>query len=128
MLIFSMFSSHCWRNHSSLTIEKSLWNKRNTKLSLGSEMRKLMKYWHISNFHSPRQRTLPWPVNKALAWPGIALNMDGSKNLVRCGTLVPHRTQSVAALCSHTQSVCPSQGGQEEDKWDCRNENMTPCC
>lgn len=76
-------------------------------------MRKLMKYWHIWNFQSPRQRTLPQPVNKALAWPGIALNIGWQEKSGEMWNPCPTRTQSVAALCSPTESVCPSQAGQE---------------
>lgn len=40
----------------------------------------------------------------------------------------PHPTlyPVCSSSCSHTESVCPPQVGQEEGKWDCRNENMTP--
>lgn len=31
-----------------------------------------------------------------------------------------------SSSCSNAENVCPSQLGQEEGKWDCRNQNMTP--
>lgn len=148
LLIFSILSSHCWRSYSSITMEKKIQNniKNNAKLSLGSEMRKPMQYWHtwsfLKNFHDPKQRRLQPPslaseqstCTHTHLETGTAFHPNHELQQTAGGTCSP--CPLVYLLCSSTLQphwervcgVCPAQVGHGWAKGTVEENITTPCC
>lgn len=117
LLMVSILSSHCWRSYSSITEKnhyKTTWRTQNL---LGSEMRKLMQYRHIRNFHNPRQRRLqlPSPASEQSTCThtcletGIAFNLyHGLQRTAgeKCNRCPMVYLVCSSSLCSRAESAC----------------------